>query len=813
MSKVRVYELAKKLGMDNKDLLKVIADLGLEVKNHMSSLDDEAAAAIQAAVKSPKKAAETPRKAEPSRRGAAARRPAREGAAKAKEAATGEGRPKARARAPERPAAKAPGKAPEKPAARAPEKVPEKPSAKAPGKPAEKAPARAPEKPPARTPEKPPAKAPDRAPAKAAEPAAVKPAAKPATPPPAPAAAAPAPPPPARAGATPAPPPPAAPPKPAPAPAPAKAEVPPPPPPEPRVIQISEGITVKDLAERLGVKVNDIIGRMLRRRTMLTVNQFLDFETASAVGREFNVQVQPVALEEEGLTEEVEAGPLVPRAPVVTIMGHVDHGKTSLLDAIRDSSLAEREKGGITQHIGAYHVEHPKGTIVFLDTPGHEAFTAMRARGAQVTDIVVLVVAADDGVMPQTVEAVDHAKAAGVPIVVAVNKIDKPEAKPQQVMQQLAERDLIPEAWGGQTIYCDVSAKKGIGIENLLEMILLQAEILELTANPAKPCRGTVVESKLDRGRGPVATVLVQDGTLRVGDFFVTGTHVGKVRAILNERGESLREAGPSTPVEVLGLSGVPAPGDSFQVVADERKARQVAALREQKTKVEAAARPARVSLQDLFSKISDGEVKELPIVVKGDVQGSVEALTDALGKLSTEKVKVRVIHKGVGTINEGDVLLAAASNAVVIGFNVRPEPKVAALAAREQVDMRFYGIIYQVTEDVKKAMTGLLAPTYKEEVQGRAEVRELFQVPRVGVVAGCGVLEGKITRTSEVRVIRDGIVVYTGKIGSLRRFKDDVKEVAAGYECGIGVENFNDVKKGDVLEAFTQVQVAASLA
>jgi translation initiation factor IF-2 len=546
---------------------------------------------------------------------------------------------------------------------------------------------------------------------------------------------------------------------------------------------------------------------------MFTVNQFLDFEAASAVGKEFGVVVRPVALDEEGLDADQEGGVLVPRAPVVTIMGHVDHGKTSLLDAIRDSSLAEKEKGGITQHIGAYHVEHPKGTIVFLDTPGHEAFTAMRARGAKVTDIVVLVVAADDGVMPQTVEAVDHAKAAGVPIVVAVNKIDKPDAKPQQVMQQLAERDLVPEAWGGQTIYVEVSAKKGIGIEGLLEMILLQAEILELKANPAKPCRGTVVESKLDRGRGPVATVLVQDGTLRVGDFFVTGTHLGKVRAIFNERGDSLREAGPSTPVEVLGLSGVPAPGDSFLVVNDERKARQIVALREQKTRVETTTRPARVSLQDLFSKISDGEVKELPIVVKGDVQGSVEALTEALGKLSTEKVKVRVIHKGVGTINEGDVLLAAASNAVVIGFNVRPEPKVAALGAHEQVDMRFYGVIYQVTEDIKKAMTGLLAPTYREEVLGRAEVRELFSVPKVGTVAGCGVLTGKIVRTAEVRVIRDGIVVYTGKLASLRRFKDDVKEVAAGYECGISIENFNDLKQGDVFEAFTQVEVAATLA
>jgi translation initiation factor IF-2 len=576
-------------------------------------------------------------------------------------------------------------------------------------------------------------------------------------------------------------------------------------------ILISEGITVKDLADKVGVKVNDIIKRMMLKGRMYTVNQFLDFDTASAVAKEFGVLVQRVALEEEGLPAEAAGGALVPRSPVVTIMGHVDHGKTSLLDAIRKTSVTETEKGGITQHIGAYHVVHPKGSIVFLDTPGHEAFTAMRARGAKVTDIVVLVVAADDGVMPQTVEALDHAKAAGVPIIVAVNKIDKPGAKPEQVRTQLADRGLIPEDWGGETIYVDVSAKKGVGLEDLLEMILLQAEVLELKANPDKPCRGTIVESKLDRGRGPVATVLVQDGTLRVGDHFVTGVQSGKVRAIYNESGEALREAPPSTPVEVLGLSGVPAPGEPFQVVADERKARQIVAMREQKTRVE-VTRP-RVTLQDFFSKVKDGEAKELLIVVKGDVQGSVEALTDALEKLSGEQVKVRVIHRGVGTINEGDILLAAASSAVVIGFNVRPEPKVAAIAAREQVDMRFYGIIYQVTEDIKKAMTGLLAPTFKEEVQGRAEVRRLFQVPKVGTVAGCGVLDGKITRSSEVRVIRDGIVVYTGKIGSLRRVKDDVREVTTGYECGIGIENFNDVKLGDVIEAFTQVQVAATLA
>ena len=765
MGKARVYELARQLGMENKDLLKVIAGLGIEVKNHMSVMDEETAAKVIAAATSP---AEAPvaaaKKAAPSRK----KVPAKE--------------------APVRSAEEPKGTEPT-PAAKAVRTTSKSAAAK-------------------------PAPSPAAGPAAAAQaPAAVAPAAGPSAPvapPPAAASATrkPQPPPPAptEPPSQQPPPPPAPPVPPAPVPAPAAAVA------APTPILISEGITVKDLADKVGVKVNDIIKRMLAKQRMYTVNQFLDFDSASSVAKEFGVMVQKVALEEEGLPHEIDTGALVPRAPVVTIMGHVDHGKTSLLDAIRKSSLTEKEKGGITQHIGAYHVVHPKGAIVFLDTPGHEAFTAMRARGAKVTDIVVLVVAADDGVMPQTVEALDHAQAAGVPIIVAINKIDKTGANTQQVMTQLAERGLIPEAWGGQTIYVEVSAKKGIGLEDLLEMILLQAEVLELKANPEKPCRGTVVESKLDRGRGAVATVLVQDGTLRVGDFFVTGVQSGKVRAIYNEAGDGMREAPPSTPVEVLGLSGVPAPGESFQVVSDERRARQIVAMREQKSRVETVSRP-RLNLQDFFARVKDGEIKELPIVVKGDVQGSVEALTDALEKLSGAQVKVRVIHKGVGTINEGDILLAAASNAVVIGFNVRPEPKVAAIAAHEQVDMRFYGIIYQVTEDIKKAMAGLLAPTFKEEVQGRAEVRQLFQVPKIGTVAGCGVLDGKITRSSEVRVIRDGIVVYTGKIGSLRRVKDDVREVAAGYECGIGIENFNDVKLGDIIEAFTQVQVAATLA
>jgi len=720
MSKVRVYELAKRLGVKNKDLLKVMAGLGIEVKNHMSAVDEATAAKISRTVKppAPKKGA-TAKKAAPATPAPKTTRPSGKAAA-ARQAPASRAADVAAPQAPDTPQAPAA-------AVAAPVVPAEKPLVAAPA---------------------PPAQRPD--------PDATPPAA-------------------------------------------------------PTPILISEGISVKDLADKVGVKVNDIIKRMLPKQRLYTVNQFLDFDSACEVAKEFGVLVQKVALDEEGLPADIDAGALVHRAPVVTIMGHVDHGKTSLLDAIRSTSVTEQEQGGITQHIGAYHVVHPRGSIVFLDTPGHEAFTAMRARGAQVTDIVVLVVAADDGVMPQTVEALDHAKAAGVPIIVAINKIDKIGANPQQVRTQLAERGLIPEAWGGQTIYAEVSAKKGTGLEDLLEMILLQAEVLELKANPNKPCRGTIIESKLDRGRGPVATVLVQDGTLRVGDFFVTGVQSGKVRAIYNEAGASLREAPPSSPVEVLGLSGVPGPGESFQVVSDERKGRQIIAMREQKNRGEVVCRP-RLNLQDFFSRVKDGEAKELLIVLKGDVQGSVEALSEALVKLSGAQVKVRVIHKGVGTINEGDILLAAASNAVVIGFNVRPEPKVAAIAAHEQVDMRFYGIIYQVTEDIKKAMTGLLAPTYKEEVQGRAEVRQLFQVPKIGTIAGCGVLDGRITRSSEVRIIREGIVIYTGRIGSLRRVKDDAREVAAGYECGIGVAKYNDLRPGDIIEAFTQVEVAGTL-
>jgi translation initiation factor IF-2 len=496
-------------------------------------------------------------------------------------------------------------------------------------------------------------------------------------------------------------------------------------------------------------------------------------------------------------------------------MGHVDHGKTSLLDAIRSTKVTEGEAGGITQHIGAYTVPVHGKTVTFLDTPGHEAFTSLRARGAKVTDLVVLVVAADDGVMPQTVEAVNHAKAGGVPIIVAVNKIDKPEAQPDRIKNQLNEHGLVPEAWGGTTIFVEVSAKKKTGLDTLLEMILLQADVLELRANPGKPAVGTIVEARLDKGRGPVATVLVQEGTLRVGDLFVTGVQSGKVRALLDDMGRRTDKAGPSTPVELIGLDGMPLAGDLFQVVKDDRTAKEVVATRVDKARAGGQlgpSAPRKMTLEDLYGKTGESG-KELLIVLKADVQGSLEALKQSLEKLSTDQVRLRVLHEGIGGITESDVLLAAASNAVVIGFNVRPESKAQNAGEREKVDIRTYRIIYEAVDDVRAAMEGLLAPTLKEQSLGRAEVRQVFMIPKVGAIAGSYVSQGAISRASSgVRVIRDGVVVYQGKLGSLRRFKDDVREVQTGYECGIGVENFNDLKVGDILEAFSIEKVAAKL-
>ncbi len=586
------------------------------------------------------------------------------------------------------------------------------------------------------------------------------------------------------------------------------------PPPVTRTITLAEGMTVKDLADKLDLRVKDVLAKLLMKRLMLTINSTLDTETATMIAREFGAEVTMRSFEEELLqvdSDESKAEDIVMRAPVVTVMGHVDHGKTSLLDAIREARVAEREAGGITQHIGAYHVTINNRNIVFLDTPGHEAFTLMRARGAKVTDIVILVVAADDGVMPQTREAIDHAKAAGVPIIVAINKIDKPNASPEKVKRELTELDLMPEEWGGKTVTVEVSAKKKQNIDQLLEMILLVADIGELKANPKRNASGTVLEAKLDKGRGPVATILVQDGTLNVGDTFIAGPVVGRVRALIDDRGKPVKSAGPSMPVEVLGLTGLPQPGDSFQALADAAKARQIATFRQDQAKVRSlGAKGSRLTLESLQAQIAEGGMKELPIIIKADVQGSAEVLADTLAKLSDEKVKIRIIHSGVGAVNESDVLLASASNAVIIAFNVRPDRNAEAIAQRERVDIRAHSVIYNVTDEMKKAMTGLLDPTFKEVRIGVAEVRDTFKVPKFGTIAGCLVREGRITRSgdTQARLLRDGVVVYEGKIGSLRRFKDDASEVKAGLECGIGFEKFNDLKVGDMIEVFAMERV-----
>lgn len=585
--------------------------------------------------------------------------------------------------------------------------------------------------------------------------------------------------------------------------------------PRKKSIKLEEGTTVKVFADMIGQKIPDVIRKLMELGHMATVNQPIDIDAAILVAEAFGVKVESVTAEQLDVVEDAaeDISTLIPRPPVVTIMGHVDHGKTSLLDAIRETKVTETEAGGITQHIGAYKVSLQGKDIAFLDTPGHEAFTALRARGAKVTDIVVLVVAADDGVMPQTIEAIDHSKAANVPIVVAVNKIDKPEANIQRLRNELAERGVVSEEWGGQNIFVEVSAKKRIGIEHLLEMILLQAEVMELKANPAKLGRGTIIEAKLDRGRGPVATVLIQSGTLRVGDAFVAGTTSGRVRGLIDDTGKKIHLAGPSTPVEVIGFSEVPAAGDVFTSVDDEKKARQIALARLQKQRLAIIARHRKLTLDELYAKIKDGQIKELNIVLKGDVQGSVEAIKQSFEGITHQEVKVRVIHASVGGINESDVMLAAASNAIIIGFNVRPELKASQLAEKEGVDVRLYNIIYEAIEDVKKALEGLLEPTLKEKVLGRAEVRQTFHVSRIGTIAGCYVLDGMVSRACDgLRVIRDNIVIYEGKLSSLKRFKDDIKEAHAGYECGITIENFNDLKVGDILENFIIERIAAKL-
>ena len=585
--------------------------------------------------------------------------------------------------------------------------------------------------------------------------------------------------------------------------------------PRKKTLKIQEGTTVKEFAELISVKLSDVIKKFMELGYMPTINQPVDTDAALLIAENFGVKIELAPIEEDTFDDESpeDAGTLLHRPPVITIMGHVDHGKTSLLDAIRETKVTETEAGGITQHIGAYKVNLKGKDIVFLDTPGHEAFTSMRARGAKVTDIVVLVVAADDGVMPQTVEAINHAKAANVPIVVAINKIDKPEANSSRVRNELSEQGIISEEWGGRNIFVEVSAKKRIGIENLLEMILLQAEVTELKANPDKHARGTIIEAKLDKGRGPVATVLVQSGTLKIGDAFLSGVHSGKVRALIDDTGKRITKAGPSTPVEVIGFSEVPSSGDIFTVVDDEKRARQIALSRQQKQRLAEIAKAGKLTLDEIYAKIKEGEIKELNIIIKGDVQGSVEAIKDALENIIHAQVKVKVIHSTVGGINESDVMLATASSAIIIGFNVRPELKAYQIAEKEGVDIRLYNVIYEAIEDVKKALEGLLEPTFKEKILGRAEVRQVFPISRIGTVAGCYVLDGTMIRTSDgIRVIRNNIVVYEGKIASLKRFKEDTKEVQAGYECGIMIENFNDIKAGDIFENYIIEKIAAKL-
>ena len=579
------------------------------------------------------------------------------------------------------------------------------------------------------------------------------------------------------------------------------------PPPVTRTISLAEGMTVKDLADKLDVKVKDVLRKLLDKRMMLTINTTVDSSTAMMIAREFGAEIQMRSFEEELVEHQADISKpedLVERAPVVTVMGHVDHGKTTLLDAIRETRVAEREAGGITQHIGAYAVDVKKRKVVFLDTPGHEAFTMMRARGARVTDVVILVVAADDGVMPQTKEAIDHARAANVPILVAINKIDKPNANPERVKKELSDLGLMPEEWGGKTVTVPVSAKKRENIDGLLEMILLVTEMSELKANPKRDASGTVLEAKLDRGRGSVATVLVQDGTLKVGDTFIAGPIVSKVRALIDDRGRNVRMAAPSSPVEVLGLEGLPSPGDTFQVINDPAKARQIAMYRQLKEKERSVVRAPR-TLEDIQKQLKEGSLKELALIIKADVGGSAEVLADTLQKLSDEQVKIRIILSGVGAINESDVQLALASSAIIIGFNVRPSRDAADMADREHVDIRLHSVIYNVTDEMRKAMSGLLDPTFKEVRLGQAEIRQIFKVPKVGTVAGCLVIDGTIKRSggAQARLLREGKIVHEGPLGSLKRFKDDVSEVKNGFECGLSFERYNDLKLGDVVEVF----------
>jgi len=580
-----------------------------------------------------------------------------------------------------------------------------------------------------------------------------------------------------------------------------------------RRIRVGETITVGELAKKMGIKAGEVINKLIVLGMMATINQSIDSDAAALIASEFGYQVEAAALDYEGEIQKTDSSPdkLKHRAPVVTVMGHVDHGKTSLLDAIRKTNVIGGEAGGITQAIGAYHVHIKDRDIVFLDTPGHEAFTAMRARGAKVTDIVVLMVAADDGVMEQTVEAINHSREAGVPIIVAINKIDKPGADPGKVKQTLTEYNLLSEEWGGDTIFCEISAKKKLGIEELLEMILLQADIMDLKADPDRYARGIVIEAKLDRGRGPVATILIQEGTLREGDAFVSKSECGRVRAMINDAGTRVKEAGPSMPVEVIGFSKVPQVGTEFICMEDEKKTRNIAEYWIRKEREKELSVYSKITLEQLYQKIKEG-VKDFNVIVKGDVQGSIEALTESLNKLSTPDVKLKIIHASTGTVTETDVMLASASNAIIIGFNVRPDSRVSELAEQEGVEIKLYDIIYNVISDIKAAMEGLLEPVYQQVTQGRAEIRKLFKIQKVGTIAGSYVMDGKITRNSPLKLVRDGVVIFDGKIISLKRIKDDAKEVLAGFECGIGIDGYNDLRLGDVIESYTNEEVERKL-
>jgi len=833
-SRIKVIDLAKELGVTSKDLIQALEALGRKSMRTQSLLDGDTVRELRVKLG---RGRELPEEPKPKRAKAAAKEPK---APAAKKKATEEKAPAEKVAAKKGPAKKvtelkevvavapppAPAPAPPKPVEvkPAPPKVEVKPPAVpkpreaakvVPFRPAAPPPPAAPPRKVATAPAAPP-------PVRRAPPSPLERRVAPAAPPAAPArpAAVVVTPQPAAGGPPLAPP--VGPPKvaAAPPPKPAAAGPVPPAPVEPappievkrELIRLGESITVGELAQAMRRKSGEVIKALVEMGVMATVNEILDPTAAKLVADKFSFDVEVRTLEGEELREEeVDPSQLHLRSPVVTVMGHVDHGKTSLLDAIRRTKVAEKEFGGITQHIGAYQVDTSHGKVTFLDTPGHEAFTAMRARGAQVTDIVILVVAADDGVMPQTVEAVNHAKAANVPIIVAVNKIDKPGADPERVRRELSNLGLVPEAWGGQTIYVETSAKKGTGIESLLEMTALQAEILELKANPNRAGKGAIIEGRLDKGRGPVATVLIQQGTLKEGDAVVVGQHSGRVRAMFSHLGKKVRAAGPSDPVEILGLSGVPQAGDTLVAVEDERKARQIATLRHDRERQRAKG-ITRVTLQDLHQQIETGEVKELRLILKADVGGSVEALTESLEGLSTDQVKLKVIHGSVGTITESDVMLASASNAIVLGFNVKPEPKAATQAQADGVDVRTYNVIYEAINDVRAALSGLLAPEIREVALGKAQVRQLFPISKLGTILGSYVTEGKIQRGAKVRVKRDGTLVGEGTLSSLKRFKDDVREVLQGLECGIAVDGVSGVQVGDVIEAYTTEEVARTL-